>query len=568
MLVTNSSSPLGKTAISMATSNSSNNRLKFTIIVLVVVFLVFSLNFIVLEHAKITSTSTPCDPAPPVIPSETELSRLMRDSPLLMLLHHECTECDHSNETSSSSAEASSSSHGHHRRKGDPDFFGNLWDNPCLFKTKRGDRESRWGRWGVLSPGEPIDIVYTWVNGSDPENARLRAEVGGANPNVKSLNQFGNHDELKYSLRSVERFAPWVNHVYIVTSGPTQTPSWLNLTNPKVSVVFHSDIYGIANASHHLPVFNSNSIEVHLHRIPGLTDHYIYLNDDVMFGDHICAEDFYTPRSGYKVYVDLVATLTPTHPATNLNSQWRSAWNGHQLLTRDFGKNHRHLMAHSPQMYNKHIVEHVQKKYWSQYWQTSSNRFRADSDVATAFLYYHYLIEAGDVIFKLGKQNPTDDALQYMFFKLADYNGDGKVDTRELEEFLWALSLGQSEETVKSAAALIIGAQQFVTFDMFKKSDPSYQMFKRRVQSYSPRMFRTETLVPDLSFEMLTMSNTEENLQGVLMRRPKFICINDNFSSGGNVNARFVRSDSGSRVQGVMNKFYQAYFPDKSSFEK
>ena len=154
----------------------------------------------------------------------------------------------------------------------------------------------------------PIDAVYTWVNGSDPvwlakKQRYLNLELGvglrtGANTNVTSSslstnassatatqdeaagsNRYRDNDELRYSLRSLARNAPWIRHIYIVTDN--QVPSWLNLQHPRLTLVPHTAIF--PNSSH-LPVFSSPAIEAHLHRIPGLARHFVYFNDDVMLG--------------------------------------------------------------------------------------------------------------------------------------------------------------------------------------------------------------------------------------------------------------------------------------------
>lgn len=113
-----------------------------------------------------------------------------------------------------------------------------------------------------------------------------------------SASRFEDNEELRYSLRSVEKHAPWVRHIFIVTNG--QIPSWLNLDNPRVTVVSHQDIF--LNHSH-LPTFSSPAIEAHIHRIPGLSQKFIYLNDDVMFGKDVWPDDFYTHSKGQKVYL-------------------------------------------------------------------------------------------------------------------------------------------------------------------------------------------------------------------------------------------------------------------------
>ncbi|KAK5848932.1 hypothetical protein PBY51_008615 [Eleginops maclovinus] len=113
-----------------------------------------------------------------------------------------------------------------------------------------------------------------------------------------SASRFEDNEELRYSLRSVEKHAPWVRHIFIVTNG--QIPSWLNLDNPRVTVVTHQDIF--LNHSH-LPTFSSPAIETHIHRIPGLSQKFIYLNDDVMFGKDVWPDDFYSHSKGQKVYL-------------------------------------------------------------------------------------------------------------------------------------------------------------------------------------------------------------------------------------------------------------------------
>ncbi|XP_042548996.1 N-acetylglucosamine-1-phosphotransferase subunits alpha/beta isoform X1 [Dipodomys spectabilis] len=113
-----------------------------------------------------------------------------------------------------------------------------------------------------------------------------------------SASRFEDNEELRYSLRSIEKHAPWVRNIFIVTNG--QIPSWLNLDNPRVTIVTHQDVF--RNLSH-LPTFSSPAIESHIHRIEGLSQKFIYLNDDVMFGKDVWPDDFYSHSKGQKVYL-------------------------------------------------------------------------------------------------------------------------------------------------------------------------------------------------------------------------------------------------------------------------
>jgi len=74
----------------------------------------------------------------------------------------------------------------------------------------------------------------------------------------------------------VEQFAPWVRKIHFVTCG--QKPEWLNADHPKLSLVNHSDYI----PQQFLPTFNSSLIEIYLHRIPDLTEHFVYFNDDFL----------------------------------------------------------------------------------------------------------------------------------------------------------------------------------------------------------------------------------------------------------------------------------------------
>ncbi|KAL0220693.1 hypothetical protein RCL1_000547 [Eukaryota sp. TZLM3-RCL] len=129
-------------------------------------------------------------------------------------------------------------------------------------------------------PKEGFDIVYTWVNGSDPEFLRRRSLYD----HRTYTERWSDHDELKFSLRSLEKYFPHFRYIYIITD--RQVPRWLNEKNPRVKVVYHDQLCG-SDLCPFLPFFNSQPIELLLHRIAEihpLTDNFIYLNDDMFFG--------------------------------------------------------------------------------------------------------------------------------------------------------------------------------------------------------------------------------------------------------------------------------------------
>ena len=135
-----------------------------------------------------------------------------------------------------------------------------------------------------------IDLVYLWVDGSDPEwLAKRNAFFGkiGKNTSTNFNGRYANNDELKYSLRSVERYAPWIRKIFIVTDN--QTPEWLDIGNPKIKIIDHKDI--LPHES--LPCFNSGLIEHFLHRIPNLSEHFLFSNDDTFFNKAVLPTTFF-----------------------------------------------------------------------------------------------------------------------------------------------------------------------------------------------------------------------------------------------------------------------------------
>ncbi len=123
-----------------------------------------------------------------------------------------------------------------------------------------------------------MDAVYTWVNGSSPVwQASLRRAAQGARLRQKlEANRFREWNELLFSLRSVYRFAPWIRTIHVVTDA--QIPYWLNTSHPRVRIVDHRDLF--PDPATQLPNFNSLAIESVLHRIPGLSEHFLYFNND------------------------------------------------------------------------------------------------------------------------------------------------------------------------------------------------------------------------------------------------------------------------------------------------
>ena len=139
---------------------------------------------------------------------------------------------------------------------------------------------------------DKIDIVYLWVDGGDKKWCKERdywyEKIHNKKPEQTNNYLYRDNGELKYSLRSVEKFVPWINHIYIVT-GFNQKPKWLNTNNPKITIVPHEQIMP-ADA---LPTFNSTAIEMCTPNIPNLSEKFILMNDDTFFNKPVHPNFFF-----------------------------------------------------------------------------------------------------------------------------------------------------------------------------------------------------------------------------------------------------------------------------------
>ena len=131
----------------------------------------------------------------------------------------------------------------------------------------------------LMNTSIPIDVVFTWVNDKDEKWQEKKEHYSKLANNcalyAKDEARFEEHNELFYSVKSVQKFLPWVRYIFIVTDN--QIPHWLNNEDPQIKIVDHREII----EQDYLPTFNSHVIEAHLHKIPNLSEHFIYFNDDV-----------------------------------------------------------------------------------------------------------------------------------------------------------------------------------------------------------------------------------------------------------------------------------------------
>ncbi|MEV7885081.1 stealth family protein [Streptomyces sp. NPDC002817] len=234
----------------------------------------------------------------------------------------------------------------------------------------------------------PVDAVYTWVDGDDPAMAAKRRAHQALShntiaPRETGASRYTSHDELRYALRSLEMYAGFVRHVYLVTD--SQIPDWLDPQAEGLTVIDHRDILP-ADA---LPVFNSHAIESRLHHIPGLSEHYLYFNDDVFINRPVGAEHFFhgngiarIPLSPLKLGI---GAPHPLEPAPNSAGK-----NAREIISRFHGRQITNKSLHTPHPQLLSVMREMESLGIEELDRTSYSRFRSTSDVAPASTLHHH----------------------------------------------------------------------------------------------------------------------------------------------------------------------------------
>lgn len=238
-----------------------------------------------------------------------------------------------------------------------------------------------------------IDAVVTWVDGADPAWSAARerrlAETGGTAEarEASGAARYVSRDELRYCLRSLHLHAPWLRRIFLVTAG--QAPDWLDRDHAGVTVVDHREILP-ADA---LPTFNSHAIEAALHRVPGLAEHFVYLNDDFLLARPVRPELFFSPAGSTAVVAARAPIGLDDLPGSA--PYVAAAWNNRRLLQDAFGAVVAHHLAHTPYAHRRSVLEQIDSRF-AEVEATRHAPFRSPTDVSTlSSLAQHYGLLTG-----------------------------------------------------------------------------------------------------------------------------------------------------------------------------
>ncbi|GAM27236.1 hypothetical protein SAMD00019534_104110, partial [Acytostelium subglobosum LB1] len=236
---------------------------------------------------------------------------------------------------------------------------------------------------------EHMDIVYTWVNGSDPKHIKSRIErSGGSKYAAPGNNRFRDLMGLKYSLRSLKKFAPWVRRVFVVSDN--QYPQWFNESSEDVRFIFHQEFFKNLDD---LPTFNSNAIETNFYNLPDfVSDCFVYFNDDIFVGSPVEMKDFWDPVYGQAIYK---SGWTAPQPEAKLKNIWHACIKySNELLNGLWGvdNSNRHYSSHGTNTFNKNILKMMQHDLPAAFELSSSHPFRTAQDLQMPFLHLQYVL--------------------------------------------------------------------------------------------------------------------------------------------------------------------------------
>lgn len=247
-----------------------------------------------------------------------------------------------------------------------------------------------------------IDLVYLWVDGNDEtwmnKKNKFLAQKTGLNIEATSKARTSNNEELKFSLRSAEKYAPWIRKIFIITD--EQQPAWLNLKNKRIEIV---DIREIL-PTQALPCYNSVVIEYFLYKIPGLAEHFIYANDDMFFQKDVDPNFFFEEKNGFPIirfqrtHSNKQFRLLFKKLNINNNIYRQTIDNAALLIEKKYGKYYSDTPHHNIDAYLKSDYKELTENVFNKEIKlVLTNHFRTADDIQRIiFQYYALAVNRGE----------------------------------------------------------------------------------------------------------------------------------------------------------------------------
>lgn len=241
----------------------------------------------------------------------------------------------------------------------------------------------------------PIDVVITWVDDRTPGYREMLKAHARELPDLDPARTRDTLEVLRFNLRALERHAPWVNRVFLFTCRP-QVPAWLETAHPRLTVVHHDEVI----PARFLPTFNSFAIISHLHLIPGLSETFLYVEDDMLLLRDVTIADFVSADGRPLVFEQEGAT--PRHETIG-NPATERPWNlalaeANRLLDEAFGVARRGYVNHVPLLISKSGWRGMTERFPQAFEATRASRFRAAGNVPPEYLYPQLMLAEGKAV--------------------------------------------------------------------------------------------------------------------------------------------------------------------------
>ncbi|MGB4776823.1 stealth conserved region 3 domain-containing protein [Microbacterium sp.] len=262
--------------------------------------------------------------------------------------------------------------------------FGRSWQTPAGMFDPQPDEITA-----------DIDIVFSWVDGSSSEFQRQRAAqleeyVVGEGDDGPA--RYRHVDELRYALRSVHLYAPWVRRIFIATDSPR--PAWL-ADDPRVTIVRSEEFFADPAV---LPTHNSHAVEAQLHRIEGLSEHFLYSNDDMFFGRPVTPELFFT-SGGVSKFVECGVRIGTGAPLPARSGHDNALRVNRALLRERFGRSILRDLEHCAAPLRRSVMAELERDFPDDFARTAASRFRSATDISvTNSLYHYYALMTGRAV--------------------------------------------------------------------------------------------------------------------------------------------------------------------------
>ncbi|MFF2676683.1 stealth family protein [Arthrobacter koreensis] len=262
-----------------------------------------------------------------------------------------------------------------------------------------------------------VDLVFSWVDGSSPEYRARRAAlmqdavVGEGDDHEARYRQI---NELKYALRSVYMFAPWIRRIFIASDSPR--PDWL-ADHPSVTFVPATEHFRDPSV---LPTFNSQAVESQLQHIPGLSEHFLYSNDDMFFGRPVGPDLFFSP-GGITKFIE-----ASTRIGLGANDPERSGFENaarvnRRLLWERFGRITTRHLEHTAAPLRKSVLVEMEAVFPDEFAATAASKFRAKDNISvTNSLYHYYALLTGRAV--------TQETAKVKYVDTTSYRGLKDMD--------------------------------------------------------------------------------------------------------------------------------------------